>query len=307
MDKFANIEAFVSVVESGSFSRAAERLGVAKSLVSRRVSLLETQLGVQLLQRTTRNQSLTSPGRLFYPRAARLLAELDEAEQSVVDASAALRGSLKLAAPLSFGLHHLSDALTEFLGEHPGIELDLDLNDREINLVEEGFDMAVRIGALRDSTLLARRLGTARFVTCASPGYLASHGVPQRPDDLADHVGLHYANVPLNQAWRFSAAGQEPVTAIPGIRLRANNGDALATAAIAGLGIVNSPTFLVSEKIASGELVPVLNEFRRESVGIYAVYPPGRMLPRRVLALADYLASRFGDLPAWDRAIGITD
>lgn len=305
MDKFANIEAFVNVVESGSFSRAAERLGVAKSLVSRRVSLLEAQLGVQLLQRTTRNQSLTSPGRLFYPRAARLLAELDEAEQSVVDASAALRGSLKLAAPLSFGLHHLSDALTDFLGEHPGIELDLDLNDREINLVEEGFDMAVRIGALRDSTLLARRLGTARFVTCASPEYLARHGVPQRPDDLAGHVGLHYANVPLNQAWRFSDAGREPVTAIPGIRLRANNGDALATAALAGLGIVNSPTFIVSEKIATGELVQLLHDYRRESVGIYAVYPPGRMLPRRVLTLADFLASRFGDLPAWDRAIGI--
>ncbi|MCB1728018.1 MAG: LysR family transcriptional regulator [Gammaproteobacteria bacterium] len=306
MDKFANIEAFVSVVESGSFSRAAERLGIAKSVVSRRVGLLETQLGVQLLQRTTRKQSLTSPGRLFYPRAARLLAELDEAEQSIVDAAAALRGGVKLAAPLSFGLHHLSAALTDFLDQHPGIELDLDLNDREVNLVEEGFDMAVRIGALRDSTLLARRLGTVRFVTCASPDYLARHGVPHQPGDLAGHIGLHYANVPLQKAWRFSDGGREPVVAIPGIRLRANNGDLLATAALAGLGIVNTPTFIVSEKIASGELVPLLDEYRREPVGIHAVYPPGRLLPRRVLALADFLASRFGDLPDWDRAIGIT-
>ena len=307
MDRFANIEALVAVVETGSFSKAAERLGNAKSVVSRRVSLLEEQLGVQLLQRTTRTLSLTGPGRQFYERAERILAELDEAEQSIVDASAALRGSLRIAAPLSFGLHHLTAALNDFMGEHPGIEIDLDLNDREINLVEEGFHMAVRIGALRDSTLLARRLGAARFVTCASPGYLAQYGEPANPADLTRHIGLHYANVTPAQAWQFSTGGREPTVAIPGIRMRANNGDVLAAAALAGLGIITTPTFIVSELIASGKLVPILDAYRRPAVGIYAVYPPGRLTARRVQAFADFLGARLGDLPAWDRQIGISD
>lgn len=307
MDKFANIEALVTVVESGSFSKAAERLGIAKSVISRRVSLLEEQLGVQLLQRTTRSQSLTGPGQQFYEHAARILAELDEAEQSIVDASAALRGRLRVAGPLSFGLHHLTSALNEFMCAQPGIEFDLDLNDREVNLVEEGFDMAVRIGALRDSTLLARRLGSARFVTCASPGYLAQHGVPQHPQDLVHHIGLHYANVPLTQAWQFADAAGVPLTAIPGIRMRANNGDVLADAAVAGLGIVTSPTFIVSELVAGGRLQIILREFRRPATGIFAVYPPGRLIPRRVHAFADFLAGRFGEHPYWDGPLGVFD
>lgn len=306
MDKFANIEALVAVVEAGSFSKAAERLAIAKSVVSRRVRLLEQQLGVQLLQRTTRTLSLTGPGQQFYAHAVRILAELDEAEQAIVDASAALRGGIRVAAPLSFGLHHLTAALNAFLQDHPAIELDLDLNDREVNLVEEGFDIAVRIGTLRDSTLLARRLGTARFVTCASPDYLARHGVPQHPRELEGHTGLHYGNVPLKQAWQFSIGARETVGVIPDIRMRANNGDALAAAAVAGLGIVSSPTFIVSELIVAGKLQTILDDFHRPAVGIYAVYPPGRLMPHRVQAFADYLAARFGDLPYWDRALGIT-
>jgi len=283
------------VVEAGGFSKAAERLNIAKSVVSRRVSALEGELGVQLLQRTTRTQSLTGPGRQFYQRAVHILADLEEAEQSIVDASAALRGRLRLAAPLSFGLHRLNAAISGFMREHPGIELELDLNDREINLVEEGFDMAVRIGNLRDSTLLARRLGSTHLVTCASPDYLDRHGTPAHPDELEQHTGLHYANAPVKQAWQFAAGGREPLVAIPQIRIRANNGDALAAAAVAGLGIVNTPAFIVDELIASGELVPILNEYRRPPLGIYAVYPPGRLMPRRVQALADFLASQFGD------------
>jgi len=305
MDKFANIEALVTVVETGSFSKAAERLGIAKSVVSRRVSQLEELLGVQLLQRTTRSQSLTTPGRQFYEQATRILAELDEAEQGIVDASAALRGSLRIAAPLSFGLLHLSVAVNEFLCEHPAIEIDLDLNDREVNLVEEGFDMAVRIGKLSDSTLVARRLGNVRFVTCASPDYLARHGVPQHPQDLSTHIGLHYSNVPLKQTWTFRGDGRGPLVAIPGIRMRANNGDVLAAAAAAGLGIVVSPTFIASKFITDGHLQTVLDDYSRSPVGIYAVYPPGRLMPRRVLVFADFLAERFGDLPYWDRALDI--
>lgn len=306
MDKFANMAALVAVVEVGSFSRAAERLGIAKSVVSRRIGLLEQQLGVQLLQRTTRTLSLTGPGQQFYQRAVRILAELDEAEQAIVDASAALRGRLRIAAPLSFGLHHLNLALNDFLGEHPAIEPDLDLNDREVNLVEEGFDMAVRIGELRDSTLLARRLGTARFVTCASPDYLTRHGTPRHPGELEGHTGLHYSNVPLRQAWQFADGTRDGISVIPRIRMHANNGDVLATAALAGLGIISSPTFIVSDLIAAGRLQTILDDFCRPAVGIYAVYPPGRLMPRRVQAFADFLAGRFGDLPYWDRALGIS-
>lgn len=305
MDKFANIEALVTVVESGSFSRAAERLGVAKSVVSRRVSNLEAELGVQLLQRTTRSQSLTAPGRQYYERAVRILAELEEAEQSIVDASAALRGGLRIAAPLSFGLHHLRAALTDFLLQHPAIELDLDLNDREVNLVEEGFDLAVRIGELRDSTLLARRLGTIRFAACASPAYLQHHGTPRHPRDLEGHIGLQYANATLQQVWQFSNGGHKPLLAIPQIRMRANNGDVLAASAVAGLGIVNSPTFIVAELIAAGRLVTILDDYRRPPTAIHAVFPPGRLMPRRVQAFAEFLGARFGDLPYWDRTLGI--
>jgi DNA-binding transcriptional LysR family regulator len=305
MDRFALLESFVTVVDAGSFSRAAERLAVGKSIVSRRVTELERHLGTQLLQRTTRTLSLTSHGQLFYEHAVRILGDLDEAEHLVIDAAGALRGRLRIAAPLSFGLHHLCDALTAFMTDHPGVELELDLNDREVDLVDEGFDMAIRIGDLPDSTLIARRLGTAQFVTCASPAYLAAHGTPQHPDDLAHHIGLHYANATLSQVWQFSALDRDPPTAVPGIRMRANNGDVLTTAAAAGLGIVNLPTFIVADAIRDGRLVPVLTAFRRPPIGIHALFPPGRLMPRRLQVFADYLQGRFGDRPYWDADLPI--
>jgi DNA-binding transcriptional LysR family regulator len=301
MDKFAQIRALVTVVETGSFSRAAERLGVAKSVLSRRLSALEQALGVQLLQRTTRSLSLTASGREFHARAARILADLDDAEQMVMDTSAALRGGIRLAAPLSFGLHHLSPALNAFQARHPEVEFDLDLNDREVDLVDEGFDMAVRIGDLRDSTLIARRLGIARFAACASPAYLEGHGIPQHPGDLPRHIGLHYSNTPLRQAWTFGGTPREAVVSIPAIRMRANNGDVLTAAAIAGMGILISPTFIVAEALADGRLVEILADYRRPAVGIHAVFPPGRLNPRRIIALSDFLAERFGSRPYWDR------
>lgn len=305
MDRLSNIEAFVAVIESGSFSAAAERLGIARSMVSRRVGALEKGLGIQLVQRTTRSLSLTTPGRQFFERAVRVLADLDEAEQSVAESAGVLRGRIRLAAPLSFGLHHLVGALNDFLLVHREVDLDLDLNDREVSLVEEGFDLAVRIGTLRDSTLLARRIGTARFVTCASPGYLAQHGEPRSPAELAAHTGLHYANLPPRQAWQFGEAQTAPPTTMPKLRVRANNGDALAASAAAGLGVITSPTFIAWERIRAGELVPILEAFPRQPVGIYAVYPPGRLMPRRIQALSEHLATRFGDQPYWDQALGV--
>jgi len=303
MDRFADLEAYTAVVETGTFSAAGERLGIAKSVVSRRISQLEKRLGSRLLHRTTRRLALTDAGKNFYQRAVQVLADLDDAEQSVTEETIELRGSLKLAAPLSFGLMHLSDAIADFLGEHPAIELNLDLNDRNINLVEEGFDMAVRIGELQDSTLVARRLGTARNITCASRAYLEHHGEPTSPDELHQHVGLQYSNINYKQQWCYATQEGKTIHAQPQIRIRANNGEALAAAASAGLGITTGPTFILGRHIKDGTLVTILNEFQRPAVGIYAVYTTGRLIPRRIQAFSDFLAGRFGDHPYWDNGL----
>ncbi|MDX1697170.1 MAG: LysR family transcriptional regulator, partial [Thiohalobacterales bacterium] len=234
MDRFADIEAYVAVVETGSFSAASERLGIAKSVVSRRVSQLERRLGSRLLNRTTRRLSQTDSGRLFFERAVRILSDLDDAEQSIAAETGELRGRIKLAGPLSFGLRHLADELAVFLDRYPEIDLTLDLNDRQVNLVEEGFDMAVRIGALADSTLTARTLGVSRAVTAASPAYLQQHGIPRHPDDLRSHQGLQYTHITARQQWRFLDADGRSHHAQPRVRIRANNGEALAAAAVAG-------------------------------------------------------------------------
>jgi DNA-binding transcriptional LysR family regulator len=300
MDKFADIEALTAVVEAGTFSAAGERLGVAKSVVSRRISQLERRLGSKLLHRTTRRLALTDTGRNFYQRAVQILADLDDAEQSVTEETLGLRGSLKLAAPLTFGLMHMSDAIADFLKEHPAIELNLDLNDRNINLVEEGFDMAVRIGKLEDSTLVSKRLGTSHNITCASQSYLNIHGVPTHPDDLQQHIGLQYSNIPYKLQWRYETSEGKTIYAKPQIRVRVNNGESLAAAASAGLGITTGPSFILGKFIKDGSLVSILNDYQRPSVGIYAVYPPGRLIPKRIQIFSDFLAERYGEHPYWD-------
>ena len=303
MDKFADLEAYTAVVESGTFSAAGERLGVAKSVVSRRVSQLESRLGSRLLHRTTRRLALTDAGRNFYQRAVQILADLDDAEQSIAAETTGLRGTLKLATPLSFGLLHLSAAIADFLAEHPAMELKVDLNDRNIDLVEDGFDMAVRIGDLQDSTLVARRLGIARHVTCASPAYLQNAGEPLHPEDLRHHVGLQYSNVTYKQQWCYTTPDGNTVFGQPQIRVRGNNGEALAAMAVAGLGITTGPTFILGSYIRDKRLVPLLKNYQRPSVGIHAVYPPGRLIPRRVQVFSDFLAGRFGDEPYWDKGL----
>jgi DNA-binding transcriptional LysR family regulator len=305
MDRFAEIEALTAVVEAGTFSAAGERLGIAKSVVSRRISQLEQRLGSRLLHRTTRRLALTDAGKNFYQRAVQILADLDDAEQGVTEEATELRGALKLAAPLSFGLIHLADAITDFLTEHPAIELNLDLNDRNINLVEEGFDMAVRIGALQDSTLVARRLGTMRVVTCASRAYLEQYGEPAHPGELQQHIGLQYSNISYKQQWRYETPEGRTVYAQPQIRIRANNGEALAVAASAGLGITTGPTFILGSYLKKNWLVTILNDYQRPPAGIYAVYPPGRLVPRRIQVFSDFLAGRYGDHPYWDEGLSV--
>lgn len=303
MDRFQCLTAFVTVVETGSLSAAAARLDVAKSVVSRRISELEAHLGVQLLHRTTRRLVLTDTGQTFYQRAAEILAELAEAEHAAAEGRQALTGRVRLAAPLSFGLLHLNPALTAFAEQHPGVQLDVDMNDRAVNLVEEGFDLAVRIGHLGDSSLVARPLAPIRTLLCASPGYLARRGTPRHPQELAAHDGLVYTNIPEAQQWRFTdAEGNTESVRVP-VRLRANNGDLLLEAAAAGLGIVATPTFIAYRAVLEGRLVPLLTDYRMPVVHAYAVYPSRRFLPRRVRALVEFLGERFGAKPYWDEGL----
>lgn len=300
MDRFEEMQAFVRVVDSGSFSAAAQRLNIAKSAISRRVAELEARLGVQLLTRTTRRLNLTEHGRVFHQRCVRILAELDDAEQSLSCENAALSGILRIAAPLSFGITHLAPVLNTFLLQHPALKLDLDLNDRTLNLMEESVDLGIRIGHLADSSLVARRLAPAKRMVCASPGYLEQYGEPLQPQDLSAHVGMSYSYMPENQLWQFRQADATWESITVPYRMRANNGDVLLQAAIDGLGILTSTSFICAEAIERGLLRPILSDYSMPEGGIYAVYPRQRHLPQRVRVLIDYLVTRFGDPPYWD-------
>lgn len=292
MNKFEELEAFVAVVDSHSFSSAADKLGVAKSSLSKRVSELEKRLGVQLMQRTTRKLSLTDSGKHFYQRAVTVLADLNEAEEIVSDSQCGLIGGIKLTAPLGLGVGQLSIPISEFMLLHPRIEIDLYLNDRQLDLVDEGFDLAIRVGDLPDSSLIARKLASTGFAICASPAYLETHGVPKHPSELANHEVMVYSNVSATQQWSFDDRGKRVSPRVKS-RLSANNGEVLANFARQGLGIFNGPLFYLQAYIDSGELVPILTDYPRQKVGIYAVYPPGRLVSRRVKMLSDYLLAYF--------------
>ena len=297
MDRFADLSMFVAVVDSGGISAAAERLGVAKSAVSRRLADLEGRLGAQLLRRTTRRLTLTDSGRAFHERAKNILADLEEAEQSVSQAHGALRGRLKVALPLAYGIRHVGPLITEFMALHPAVEFDLDFNDRRIDLMQEGFDLAIRVARLPDSSLIARRLAPVPSALCASPDYLARRGTPARAADLAGHAALVYSNLANPDTWNFVGPEGQPGSVKVPVRLRANNGEFLTRAAIAGQGIILHPTFYLDEAIRAGELVPLLTDHAWPQVNAYAVYPPTRHLSRRVRALVDFLAERLAGQP----------
>lgn len=301
MDRFADMKMFVGVVDAGSISGAADRLEVAKSAVSRRLADLEARLGAQLLHRTTRRLTLTDSGRAFYERAKDILADLDEAEQAVSQAHGAVRGRLKVALPLAFGIKHVGPLVNEFMALHPDVEFDLDFNDRRIDLMQEGFDLAIRVAKLPDSSLIARKLAPVRSLLCASPDYLARHGKPARAADLTRHAGLAYSNLANPGTWNFVGPDSQPGSVQVPIKLRANNGDFLTQAAIAGQGVILHPTFYLNEAIRAGKLVPLLTDHAWPEVNAYAVYPPTRHLSRRVRAFVDFLAERLAGEPYWDR------
>ena len=295
MNKFEELEAFVAVVDRHSFSNAADKLGVAKSILSRRISELEKRLGVQLMQRTTRKQSLTDAGRHFYQRAVNLLSDLNEAEQIVSEAQVSLSGRIKLAAPLGIGIGQLSKPIAEFMKLHSKVEIVVELNDRHVDLVAEGFDLAVRIGHLQDSNLIVRKLANIGLAVCASPDYLKKHGEPQHPSELSNHQVMLYNNIQVGQQW-FFYENNKRISPRVKYRLSANNGELLAKAASHGLAITAGPLFYLQEYIDRHELVPILKEFSVPEAGMYAVYPPGRLVSRRVKMLSDYLFEYFREM-----------
>ena len=301
MDRFEDLQTFAAIVETGSFTAAAERLGANKSGVSRRVSALEERLGVQLIRRTTRRLNLTDTGRSFYERAVGILADLDEAEAAVAQAHGELRGRLRVALPLSFGLRHMGEPIDRFNKLHPRVCFDLDLSDRRVDLFEEGIDVALRIGKLRDSSLIARRLFEAHTVVAASPEYLEKNGTPQSPQALADHACLVYSNLaePDRCSWYDERGNLQRVQVR--VAMSANNGDMLSQAAADGLGIVMQPTFIAHDRIRDGALVPILTDFEWPKTTAWAVYPPTRHLSYRVREFIDFLVDYFRDTPYWDK------
>jgi DNA-binding transcriptional LysR family regulator len=301
MDKFEDIQAFIAVVDAGSFTAAANRLGAAKSAVSRRISALEQRLGVQLLRRTTRALNLTETGKRFYEHGARILADLEEAEAAVQQEHGELRGTLRFALPMSFGVRHMCGPIAAFSKKHPRVRFDLDLNDRRVDLIEDNFDVALRIGHLSDSTLIARRLFEIRTVVCASPNYLSIHGAPETPDDLQNHQCLVYSNLADPDRMNYKDADGIKGSVKVKVAMSASSGDFLLNAAAHGMGVVMQPTFIAAESIRRGNLVPVLTDYSWPVSPAYAVYPPTRHLSYRVRAFIDFLVERFAGQPQWDK------
>ncbi|WP_119678949.1 LysR family transcriptional regulator [Indioceanicola profundi] len=306
MERLEDLRLFTLVAEARSFTRAAEKLNLSKSAASRRIAELEEQLGARLFHRTTRSISLTQVGQGFYQRISQILADLEDAERSVTDEHAAPRGVLKIAAPMSFGFRHLGGALCDFMSRYPEVEVDMELSDRFVDLVEEGYDLAVRIGRLKDSSLIARRICPARMVVCASPDYFKRRGRPGIPQDLTNHDCLIYTGSQRDE-WTFRAkpGSNELVHIKVNGRIKANNGDVLRQAAAGGCGIVIMPTFIVGEDLTAGRLAPCLLDHMVEPSAVHCVYPANRHLSPKVRAFVDFMTGRFGPVPYWDESLTV--
>lgn len=299
MDRLTGMAVFTAVVDEGGFTAAARRLGLSKSTVSKQVRALEDRLGAQLLVRTTRKLGLTEVGAAFYERAGRILAEAEAAEAAVSRLHDSPRGVLRVTAPVYFGQSHLAAILPEYLARWPEVKIELSLDDRFVDLVEEGFDLAVRIAQLEDSSLVARKLAPTRLRVVAAPAYLERRGRPETPEDLAGHDCLLYAYQPTGDVWPLVGPdGAETAVKVQG-PLRSNSGDALHAAAKAGLGLALLPDFIVASAVRAGELVCVLDGWHGRVTAVYAVYPPARHLSPKVRTFVDHLVERFSGTPPW--------
>lgn len=291
---------FVAVMETGSFAAAARRMGQSPAQASKLVSRLEADLGARLLNRTTRAISATEVGQSYYERIRLLLDELDALDDAVRNRAGSPSGRLKLTAPMSFGNAQLAGALIAFAAEYPEISLDVSFADRMVDLVEEGFDAAVRIGVLKDDSLIARKLCESRIVTVAAPAYLARRGTPEHPAELSGHDCVVDANFREPGAWGFIDSGQALTVSVRS-RLWFSSADACIAAAEAGLGITQVPSFVAGAHVRAGRLLPMLRPFEPRPIPVQAVYPPGRHLAAKVRALVDFLVTRFRNEPEWEK------
>jgi len=299
MDTIDGMRTFVAVVREGSFSGAAERLDMSPQLVSKYVAQLESRLGARLINRTTRRISITEAGQAYFERSQDVLAQIEEMESAVGDTTTAARGTLRINAPMTFGTMHLTKAIAEYQCDQREVTVDLTLDDRVVDIVSEGYDMAIRIGQLRESSLVARKLAPVRLVVCGSPDYFAEHGIPQSPRELRDHQCLHYTLSADSGGWRFKDGDETLPVSVTG-RFSANNGDALRLAALAGRGLVMQPTFIVGDDIRAGRLQRVLRNYESESLGVYAVYAHRQYLSGKVRTFVDFLGDYFGSPPYWE-------
>ncbi len=299
MGQLENIQVFIRIVEAGGIGKAAEQMGLAKSAVSRRLAELESKLGVQLLQRTTRRLNLTEAGKLYYERAIKLLESVDEMNDLGEIEGGEIDGVLRLSVPMSFGLSHLSPALEEFASLHPKLHLQIDFSDRQVDMIAEGLDLALRISELEDSSMQARKIVPIKFALLASPEYLKQYGLPKHHDDLQNHLQLRYGS--YEDYWRLVDPDGRKVNIHLSGQMSANNGDFLCQMAINGHGLVMLPRFIAWQALQSGALVKVLPEYKIASIAAYAVYPQNRFLPKKSRVLIDFLVDYFKDNVYWDK------
>ncbi|HJV87688.1 MAG TPA: LysR family transcriptional regulator [Noviherbaspirillum sp.] len=298
MDTLTSMKVFAAVVDNGSFAAAADRLDISRAMASKYVAHLEEHLGTRLLQRTTRKLTLTESGTSYYDRCVQILADISEAEEGAVSHTEAPHGTLRLTMPVSFGILHMGPIVSDYLRQYQDVKVDLLLNDRRVDLLEEGLDLAVRIGMLQESGLIAKRLASDRIIICAAPEYLKRHGVPQQPADLAQHNCLTYSYAAAGDDWKMTGPNGEHAVRVAG-SLRATNGDMIRLAALGGVGLIRQPLFLVGEDIRAGRLVEVLPEYRSDEIGIYAVYPSRKHLSAKVRTFVDFVAAALALKSEW--------
>jgi DNA-binding transcriptional LysR family regulator len=294
MDRLTSMAVFVRTVEKGGFAAAAPDFGLSATMAGLHVRALEDRLGSRLLNRTTRRQSLTEVGRLYYEHCKQILADVEAAEERATALRTAPRGRLRVSAPVSFGTHALTPAIVDYLALYPEVEIDLSLNDRVIDLVEEGYEAAIRIGTLADSSLIARSLAPYRMQLCASPEYLRRHGTPTRPEDLAAHNCLSFVFASTSNTWICTGPeGGETAVTVQG-RLHVNNGESLRLAARRGFGIILQPVVVLGDDLASGALVPLLPDYTLPSFPAHIVYLPDRRPTPKLRTFVDFVVDRFG-------------
>lgn len=294
MDKLRSMEVFVKVVDLGSFSAAARVLDLSTVMVSKHVVALETLVGARLLHRTTRSQSLTEIGERYCEECRHILQLVQAAETGAAAMRAVPRGTIKLSAPVAFGSMCLAPAMADYLGRHPEVTLDLELSNRLADVVEEGLDAAVRIGPLKDVSMVARPLKPLQMMMCASPAYLARHGTPRTPADLAGHACLDFLHWRHDARWRLAQREEDGAVAVPDCRMRSNSGEALRQAALAGLGIIMHADVMLAEALADGRLVPILQDYRTTPRPMHLIYPRDRQSTPKLASFVEFVVERFG-------------